>query len=543
MKKIIALVMAVAMLLICLAGCGGEGSGGTDYKVVRFAVAYDAPTLDPQQSKDDASYFIVTQIGEGLVMGYGGEIHPGVAERWETSEDGLTWTFHLRESKWSDGTDVTAKDFVYAAQRALDPNAARVAAQVFYVLENGEAYQQGQCSFEDVGIKTVDDHTLELHLAYPNAALLYIISRFDWFPMNQQACEAAGISYGAEADTLISNGPFVCTEWTHESKFVMKKNEYYWNAANVQIDELQYIIGAEDQVAADLAQAGELELMQTRNLQTIATLEGIGFASDKIIDTTAFLHMNCAGQNETGRFMSNLNFRKAISCAIDRTAVLNVAAEAGVVGTRITPPETLTADGTDWYEAYPLADGWSTTAEPEKAREYLQKALDELGATTADIPEFELLCFDSQKNLDRGQAIQDMVLQTLGVKIVMNPQPLQQMLEMVDNGQYDFYFGGKPVIYPDWLKEIGYEYNIKDASAVTNYDNPAYTALYEEAERCVDMHERNRCINEMETIILEDMTTLYLYWQETNWCHVANLNGIEQLNGYGPYFATAYYTE
>lgn len=543
MKKIIALVMAVAMLLVCLAGCGGGDSGGTDYKVIRFAVAYDAPTLDPQGSEDDASYFIVNQIGEGLVLGYGGEIHPGVAERWESSEDGMTWTFYLRESKWSDGTDVTAKDFVYAAQRALDPNAARVAAQEYYVLENGEAYQQGECTFEEVGIKAVDDHTLELQLAHPNAAPLYTISNYSWFPMHQQACEAAGSSYGAEASTLISNGPFVCTEWAHESKFILKKNEHYWNAANVQIDEVQYIIGALDQVAADLAQAGELDVVKTFNLQTIATLEGIGFVSDKTIDSTAFLHMNCAGQSETGRFMSNVNFRKALSYAIDRSAVLNVAAEVGVIGTRITPPGTLTADGEDWYEAYPLADAWSVTAEPEKAKAYLQKALDELGVTTEELPEFELLCFDSQKNLDRGQAIQDMVLQTLGVKIVMNPQPIQQMLDMAYNGEFDFWFGGKTVIYPDWLKEIGYEYNSKDASAVTNYDNPAYTALYEEAEQCVDMHERNRCINEMETIILEDMATLYLYWQETNWCHAANLNGIEQLNGYGPYFATAYYTE
>ena len=545
MKKIIATVMAAVLLLGCLAGCGGndDNSNGDAYHVIHFAVEYDAPTLDPQATNDDAAYLVINQIGEGLVVGYGGEIHPGMAERWDTSEDGLTWTFYLRESKWDDGTAVTANDFVYAAQRALEPGTARIAASEYYVLENAEAYQAGECDFEAVGIKAVDEHTLELRLAHTNAALLYTLSNYNWFPMQQQACEAVGISYGAEADTLASNGPFVCVEWGHESKFVLKKNENYWNADNVQIDEVQYVIGAADQVAADLAQAGDVDLMQTNDRQTIATLESLGFSSDKVVDTTAFLQMNCAGQEETGRFMSNVNFRKALSCAIDREAVLQVAGETGTVGTRITMPGTLTADGKDWYEEYPLADGWATKAESEKAKEYLQKALDELGATAADIPELELLCFDSQKNLERGQAIQDMVLQTLGVKIVLNPQPIQQMLEMKANSEFDFCFVGKAAVYPDWLKEIGYEFNSADPSAVTNYNNPVYTELYNEASQCVDMHVRNQCVNELESIIMEDMATLYLYWEETNWLHPANLTGIEQLNGYGPYFATAQYTD
>ena len=543
MKKMIALLLAALMLMALATGCSDSGkNGGEDgYNVIRFAQGYDATTLDPQNCYDDGSYFVLNNVNEGLVVGYGGEIYPGIAERWDVSEDGMVYTFHLRDAKWNDGTPITAYDFVYSAKRILDPNTAYEQASVYYSFKNGEKCHLGECSFDEVGVKALDERTLEYTLENPTAILLYALAGYSMGPVKQEACEAAGVEYGAKAENIVTCGPFTVTEWQHESKIILKKNENYWNADNVHIDEVQFIIGAADQVASDLFMAGELDAARFTNNTAVQTLDSLGLNSDLQMSTYYFAHLNCAGHDaEAGRFMGNANFRKALSCAIGREEIVQVADVPAIPSYRITVPTLTTADGKSWDEEYPLT-GWSTSAEPEKAKEYLQLALQEVGATVQDVPELQMLCFDSQGNLDKYQAMQDMIRQTLGITCVINPQPIQQMLDMADNGEFDFYLGGKPVTYPDWLDEVGSEYDSTHRSATANYVNPEYTKLAKQADMAVDMKERNERLYEMEQIIADDMATLCLYWMEDYMMYVPELTGIEDCNGLGPYFANCRY--
>lgn len=204
------------------------------YKLIRLAHSYDATTLDPQNCCDDGSYFVINNICEPLVIGYDGEVHPGVAETWDVSEDGKVYTFHLRKSNWSDGTPVSAHDFVYAVTRALDPNVAYENVYTFYSLLNGE-------------------------------------------------------SYGSEADKVLNNGPFTCTEWLHESKTTIKKNENYWNAANVKIDEVQYIVGVADQVAVDRFMANDLDVGFFLDKNSVDALTAMGLPSEPRLSSSNFI--------------------------------------------------------------------------------------------------------------------------------------------------------------------------------------------------------------------------------------------------------------
>ena len=535
MKKMFTAMLAVMMLLTVFTGCAFAED---DYKVLRFGHAYDATTLDPQNCYDDGSYYILNNTCESLVVGYDGEIYPGVAETWELSEDGLTLTFHLRKSNWSDGTPLTAHDFVYAAERVLDPNTAYENAYSFYDLANGEAYNLGECSFEEVGVKALDDYTLQYTFETPLSTGLYGFAGYVYAPMNRAACEKYGETYGAEADQVLTNGPFICTEWLHESKITLKKNENYWNAENVKIDEIQFIVGAADQVAVDLFMANELDVGIFYDSASVNTLNMLGLESSSRISGYNFVHMNCSGANEeTAPFMSNANFRKAISAAISREDIMRVGDVLGQAAYRIAAPALTVADGRSWDEAYPL-QGWSTTAEPEKAKEYLALALEEIGCTIDEVPTFTMLCFDSQSNLDRLQAMQDMLYQTLGINCQISPQPIQQMFDMMDNGEFDFWTGGKTVEYPDWLAQVGFEFTDEPGS-IAFYGAPEYMEMWDASDYIVDMAERNELLYKMEQYIADEMLTLHLYWSEDYTFTVPGVTGIKDFNGYGPYFALA----
>ena len=543
MKKFTALLLVFVLALGMLAGCTSSGDGGADAdapKVVRFGHSYDASSLDPLDIYDDGSYIVVMNIGEGLTRGYGNELYPGIAESWDVSEDGLTYTFHLRESTWSDGTPLTAHDFVYTAQRALDPDSAYENAYGYYDFVNGEAAHMGEVPFEEVGVKALDDYTVQYTLNYPDSTFLYSVAGYSFYPLNQAKCEAEGAAYGTEADKVLTNGPFTCTEWIHESEIVITKNENYWNADSVKIDEVHFMVGAADTVARDLLLAGELDGACMTTNDDIAALESM--LNSHVYDSGYyFCHLNCKGHDEeAGRFMSNANFRKALSYAIDRENILKIAKVTGQAADRISAPTLTTVSGRTWDEDYPV-EGWPTTQQAGQAKAFLAAALDELGATIDDVPELRMLCFDSQSKMDKYQAMQDMYKQVLGIKTVIDPQPIQQLLTMADNGEFDFWLGGKTMEIPDWASEVGSEYDYTNASAVTGYENQTLTDYLNLCTRSQDMKDRENYLYEVEKIIIDDMTTLHLYWMQENLMTVPSLKGVELANGFGPYFGTAYF--
>lgn len=539
MKKLLVLMLTLALLMTAVA----VPSVAEGEKVIRYGHSYDATTLNPVDCYDDGSYYVLTNICEGLVRGYGNEVYPGVAESWDISEDGMTYTFHLRQSNWSDGTPLTANDFVYTAQYALNPETVYEQTMTYYNLANGEKYYNGECDWEEVGIKALDDYTLEITFEDPGSTYLYNLCSYAWAPVQQAAVEAAGVSYGAEAEGLVTNGPFYCDSWQHESKIVIKKNPYYWDADSVKIDEVDFIVGAYEKTAADMFMAGDLDASEFGGITNINNMQALGLNYYTYASAYNFCHLNCAGHNEeAGRFMGNANFRKALSCAVDRTVIMTIADTSATPAYRIPAPSLTTASGKTWDEEYPY-EGWSVHQEPEKAKEYLALALEEIGATIDEVPELTMLCFDSQGNLDKFQAMQDMFLQVLGIHCVITPQPIQQMLAMADSGDFDFWFGGKTVEVPDWLNEVGYEYDSTEMGAVTHFDNAEYNAIRDEAAVELDPVRREELVFEMEKILTDNMSTLLMYWMEAYVMYVPNLVGIVNSNGFGPYFALADFTD
>lgn len=544
MKRIFALTLALVLVLSLFAGCGnsnesasGEAAGETAAaapagpKEIVIGKDYDATTLDPANGNDDGSYNIIKYLSEGLVRNKGGVIVPGVAESWDASPDGLEVTFHLRDNAvWTDGTPVTAEDFRYTFIRLLDPNVAYNYCDSAFIFKNGEAYFNGECTAEEVGVEVIDEKTLKITREEPSIETLFELAGTAFLPVRQDYAEQYGVAYGAEASQIMTNGAYTLTEWGHDAQMVLTKNDTYWDKDSINLDKVTYMLGASGDTAIDMMMAGQLDLITNGVESKVASLTDLGFVAEPFSSGYQCLHMNSAGRNEdSAKFMSNSNFRRALNLTINRDAIIASANLGWSATTRISATNDMGVSDT-MHNEYPL-EGWPTNGDAAKAKEYFDLAMQELGTTAEDVPELSMLCFDSEGNMTILQAAQDMILNTLGIKCVIDPQPIQQMIGKAISGDWDFWYGGMTAGTMDWLSagsvaEGFYSNPANDDYGTYNYCNEEFNALFDKASIALDVKERKDLLFEMEKILVEDPATIMLGWNRTFVVTKANLTGL-----------------
>ena len=405
MKKLISLVLCV---MLCLALLPAAAVGN----VIRIAFGYDPNTLDYAMSNLDTANFILAHIAEPLlVQNADGQYVPGIAESFEKSEDGRVWTFKVREGlTYQDGTTpITAEDLFYAAQRLLDPAAPKDNAS--FGIVNSEAYYNGEVPFEEVGVKLIDEYTIEYTFINPTYESNFTgVSMYA--PLEQAYVEAGGEIYGSSSCLPLANGPYMVEEWLDDASVTLVKNPAYHNPEVAKADSIQITLNATADVTVDMMLAGELDIASIQNPLHLQTLTDAGFvkSEESFSSTYQGLNLRAGGRTEeTGRFLSNANFRRAINTALDREAL------AASVMTGYTPNWRLSSPGEPAYNANPDYKAWETTADVELAQKYLDAALEELGAAKEDIPVIQLMCYESQGAIDSLAAIQDQLRVNLGL--------------------------------------------------------------------------------------------------------------------------------
>ena len=237
------------------------GEGRTELNITNSS---DIPTLDVSKAEDTVSSEVLMNVMEGLVkLDKDGKIVPGVAESWEKSEDGKTWTFKLRkDSKWSNGDTVTAKDFEYSWKRTLDPATASTYGFIMYDIVGAKDYNLGTVDNADgVGIKAIDDYTLQVELVRPVHYFDSLMFFKTFLPQNQKVVEQFGQEYGTDKDKMVYNGPFTLTEWKLEDIYTMSKNPNYWDASTVKIDKVNTKIVKDTNAALNLYETGEIDIV------------------------------------------------------------------------------------------------------------------------------------------------------------------------------------------------------------------------------------------------------------------------------------------
>ncbi|MGF2615875.1 peptide ABC transporter substrate-binding protein [Rossellomorea vietnamensis] len=505
-KQSIILLSILLVLSAFLTACGGgnnndndtaDTGSGKDEQVLNLLESSEIPSLDSTLGTDSVSFNVMNNVFEGLYrLGEGDEPVLGMAaEEPEVSEDGKTYTFKIRDAKWSNGEPVTAKDFEYAWKKALDPDNASEYAYIMFDIKNAEKVNNGELPLEEAGIKALDDKTLQLELETIVPYFKSLLTFATFLPQNEAFVEEQGDQYGLEADTAIYNGPFVLSDWKHEQSFQMKKNTDYWEADVVKLEEINFNIVKDTSTRVNLYETNETDVAVLSE-QYVDTYQEDPNFNTQLRTSTFFLRLN--QENEV---LSNKNARKAFDMAWDKEGLVEVLLNDGSIPAYYLVPDDFVTgpDGEDFRDT----NGKLGEFNPEEAAKLWNTAKEELGIETASL---ELLNYDSENSRKVGEYLKEQLENTLdGLTISISQQPFAQKLEVEQRGDYDFSYAGWGPDYPDPMTFLdmfitGSSYN------QTGFSNEKYDQLIEDAQTTLldDPEKRWEALLEAEQILLEE---------------------------------------
>ncbi|MBE0450396.1 MAG: peptide ABC transporter substrate-binding protein [Clostridia bacterium] len=458
MKRFLSLLLVLVMMTSLLAACGSKAPepttpvaekptdtpaptdkpAETTPQVLLWNVGADPKTIDPTLNGASDGGDVINQTFESLTREKSGIVYPGIAESWDVSEDGLTVTFHLRESNWSDGSPLTAHDFVYSWKRGMDPAAASEYSWIWeYTNVVGAADAAfGEGSLDDVGITALDDYTLEVKLNNPTDYILSLLSFYHFMPVKQSAVEAKADGAWAKDPALaVSNGPFVLTSYRIGQGLTLEKNPEYWNAANVMLDKIDAVFIDEASTAYQAYQSGELQFIPQVPTAEIPRL----IAEDPEFYVFPLLGTYYYNFNLNLDLWADVRVRKAINMAIDRELITDTLGAGQVPAAGFVPPGLLDDKGNDFFETagtYGLATDGSKIAEA-------QALLAEAGFPGgAGFPAFTIMYNTSEAHQMVAEIIQEMLKTNLGLNASLENQEWAVFQDTRKVGDYELARGG-----------------------------------------------------------------------------------------------------
>ncbi|WP_423406884.1 peptide ABC transporter substrate-binding protein [Heyndrickxia sp. MSNUG] len=516
MKKFLTMLMA-AMLVFTLAACTANESTGKETdgkdkgdkdkggeKVLYLNNGQEPTSFDPPIGFDSASWSALNNLMEGLTR-LNAEHQPeeATAEKWDVSEDGKTYTFHIRENaKWSNGDDVTANDFVFAWKRLLDPATGSSAAFLGYFIEGGEEFNSGKGSAENVKVKAVDAKTFEVTLTSPQAYFLSVIANPAFFPINEKVAKE-NKEWFAEADTFVGNGPFNLASWEHDTKFVMEKNEKYWDAKNVKLDKVEWAIVDDTNTEYQMFTAGDLDVSDVpAELADKLFKEGDVKVEDQAGDY--FYRFNV-----TKEPFQNVNIRKAFALAVDQQKIVDFVTknkEKAAYG--FVSPGFKDPSGKDFREA----NGDFNKTDVEEAKALLKKGMEEEGYT--ELPEVTLTYSTSDVHKKIAEALQQMFKESLGVEVKLANMEWNVFAEEQKALKHQL---SRSSFLADYADPINFLENFQTGHSMnrTGWGNPEYDKLIKAAKNEADESKRFELMYEAEKILFDEapIFTVHFYNQ------------------------------
>ena len=563
LKKVLALVLSAALVVSAFAGCGGNSSKTSTESITASessaestestasgdstpAASGDATAIFTPKTVDAAKtislnagmeptglntltstysieFALFKHMYENLVtLDDDDNTAPGAAESWDYDEDTLTYTFHLRkDGVWTNGDPVTAKDFEFAWSQALNPDVASDYAYFLYFIKNAEKYFNGEVTWDEVGVKVVDDYTLEVTMEQPTPYALFLFSFGTLAPINQRFYEAVGADlYSTEAQYFCTNGPFALTEWSHNDKIVMQKNDAWHGAADVEVEEIDWKIITDANAALSSFLAGDLDMVGLGTGELITQAEAAGATIQSYTDGTAFYIYF----NNNDQYLSNVNLRRALFNAIDEQKEIDtVWQNDNEPMTSFTAPGVSATDGTSF--AGKVGELYAPSRDQEKAKEYLATALSELGCTVDELSaHLSIDCGDSATSIAEASFYQEQWRQVLGIEVTVNSMITKQGSQNRKTGNYVMSITGWGPDYNDpntfldlWVTDGG--------NNQTGFSNERYDELIDLAAKETDLEKRESYFIECEQIIADQLPIGPAFWRAPSYACSDKIKG------------------
>jgi oligopeptide transport system substrate-binding protein len=481
---------------------GATGRELAAVQVLRKGNGAEPESLDPHRAESVAASNILRDLFEGLTLeAADGSIIAGAAERWETSADGLTWTFHMRkDGRWSNGDPVTARDFEFGLRRSCDPATLNEYSSILYPIANAEAVISGKLPPETLGVRALDDATLEIRLSGPTPYLPGLLANATAYAVNRRSLEEHGSQF-SRPGKLVSNGAYALAEWSVQSHIKLVRNRHYWNDARTAIEEVWYYPIENDDAEISRYRADELDFTESVPFRQVKLLREI-LPEELII--APYLGTYYFGFNNTRPpFKDNLKLRMALALAVDRDILTQRVTGAGEIAAYgfVPPVSGYSGQQAAWA-------GWTQEQRNAEARRLYREA----GYSEDDPLVVEVLYNTDQNHKRVAGALAAMWKQTLGVRAKLLNQEWKVFLE---NRKRKII---TQVFRSGWIGDYNDAFTFsqlmhsKNGQNDPGYASPAYDALLDRAAAEPDAARRRELLEAAERQLLADVPLIPLYF-------------------------------
>lgn len=523
MKKRMLVLLSLVFLSLVLVACGGgddavgtddnDGGSADGEQVLRMHLGADPTTFDPSLHEDFVTGSITRQVFDGLVrLGENDEPVESLAEDIDISDDGLTYTFKLRESEWTNGDPVTAHDFVYSWMRVLNAETASGAAHNAFLIKNGEAYFNGEAEADEVGVEAVDDYTLEVELEYPAPYFLELLTGSQFMPLNEEVVEG-NENWADDPETYVTNGPFKLEEYNIQDEVILVKSDTYWDKDEVQLDRVEYVLIEDDNTALDMYNTGELDWVGS----PLGEIPGDAIKpllDEGTLQTEDRAHMTAARFNVEKEPFGNEKIRKAFSYALNRADITEHVTQAGEAPAMGFVPATATVNPEGYFEDDNV----------EEAKKLLEEGMEEEGYD--ELPEITFLYNTNDRNHRLAQTLQSQLKEAFDIEIELEHKEAKVFFEQQNAGDHMFSIAGRSGSFNDSVNFLQ-NYMIKDSTSNnTNWHNPKYNEYLEEARVESDPDKRDELLYKAEEVMMDDMPLTPLFSGTTTWIQDDKVKGV-----------------
>ncbi|WP_106496069.1 peptide ABC transporter substrate-binding protein [Lentibacillus sp. Marseille-P4043] len=518
-------VVTVGVLAACTANdsagekqdddSGSDADAASEEKVLLMNNGEEPTSLNPPIGFDSVSWNVLNNLMEGLTrLGQDDTPEAAIAEDWDVSDDGKTYTFHLRENaNWSNGDPVTASDFEYAWKQLLDPETGSPAAFLGYFIEGGEAFNNGEGSADDIMVTAKDEKTLEVTLTAPTGFFLHVISNPAFFPVNEQVA-TDNPEWFADADSFVSNGPFKMETWEHDSKIVMVKNDQYWDKDTVKLDKVDWAMVPETNTEYQMFQSDELDMTEIPSDMAEQLIDG----DDVVIEDQAGLYFYRFNVNEEP--FQNKKIRKAFAMAINQQDIVDfVTKNKEEAATGFVSPGFTDPSGTDFREA----NGAQVEFNPEAAKTLLEEGMKEEGYD--ELPPVTLSYNTDESHKAIAETMQNMFSENLGIDVTLENTEWNVFLE--DQKGLKHQLSRSSFLF-DYGDPVNFLESFITGSTMnrTGWSNEEYDKLIEKAKTETDEAKRWEYMYEAEELLAEEMPIFPIHYYNQVYIYKDNISGV-----------------